>query len=666
MNLKRIFAVLCAVLMVFTSIGVSATGASSAKKTFNIVFTDVTKDDPSTMSGDAKIKVSISGITGDIRIAQLGFDFIGGLKYSSIDMLINENDPESGSVTVYPNAAEANATNKLKMSVISAKNPMNFKDSTDICILTFSGSPGETAVIAPDEKETYCSATLDPGDAMALKNADSEITVKASDKDVKSVTARIKVVMDKVDSFVGEGSGKYESSGVTVKITSESRPSSVFSTCLNNILISDGGHRDGGSRVTVPTFIVSHNVLADDTYTVEVSAIGYVSYKEENVKFDNVVEITNSKLIPGDVNGDGTVDAADKKLAAAAAAGRYSEAADFNRDKKVDELDLKVFDGIKDDVPDKMTAPIASSTKDSVKLNWTKPDDASVIGYTIRYGTEKNALTDETKINDANTLEYTFRNLTADKTYYFEIAAVNAEGVGVYSDTISIKTKAEPKGDDSGSGSGSGGSGSGGGSGLGGNTGLPGTDNSGQISADEKEFTDLNGYDWAEDAIYELKAKGIISGISETEFAPSDNIKRGDFMLMLVRMMNIDVPFTENFADVPTDSYYYDAIGKAKAAGIAQGSGTDFMPEQTITRQDLITLAYRAFLNKGYITEVRDLAVLDAFGDKDDVSDYACAPMASMAAAGIIKGSDGKVNPLGYATRAETAVMCSRLVRLMK
>lgn len=135
---------------------------------------------------------------------------------------------------------------------------------------------------------------------------------------------------------------------------------------------------------------------------------------------------------------------------------------------------------------------------------------------------------------------------------------------------------------------------------------------------------------------------------------------------MLTRMLNIDTPFTENFEDVPTDSYYYNAIGKAKAAGIAQGSGTGFMPEQTITRQDLITLAYRAFLNKGYITEVSDLTALDVFNDKADISEYANAPMASMVAAGIIKGSDGKVNPLGNATRAETAVMCSRLVELMK
>ena len=90
------------------------------------------------------------------------------------------------------------------------------------------------------------------------------------------------------------------------------------------------------------------------------------------------------------------------------------------------------------------------------------------------------------------------------------------------------------------------------------------------------------------------------------------------------------------------------------------------MPENSITRQDLITLAYRAFLNKGYIKEAADIASLESFSDKADVSDYAQKAMASMVSAGIIQGADGKVNPKGNATRAEVAVMCARLLELVK
>ena len=76
-------------------------------------------------------------------------------------------------------------------------------------------------------------------------------------------------------------------------------------------------------------------------------------------------------------------------------------------------------------------------------------------------------------------------------------------------------------------------------------------------------------------------------------------------------------------------------------------------------------MAYRAFLNAGYITENNDLTALDAFGDQDRIAEYAKTAMASMVSAGIIKGADGSVNPLGNATRAEVAVMCARMLNFM-
>lgn len=181
----------------------------------------------------------------------------------------------------------------------------------------------------------------------------------------------------------------------------------------------------------------------------------------------------------------------------------------------------------------------------------------------------------------------------------------------------------------------------------------------------KKQFTDIENYSWAKDAIYELRDKGIINGTSETTFSPANNIKRGDFILILTRMLAI-TGGADNFVDVPSGSYYYDAISAAKAAGIAKGTDGNFMPEASITRQDLITLAYRAFCEKGYISKTDDMSVLDAFSDNALISGYAKEAMAAMVSKGIIKGSDGGVNPAGYATRAEVAVMCSRLLALMK
>lgn len=185
-------------------------------------------------------------------------------------------------------------------------------------------------------------------------------------------------------------------------------------------------------------------------------------------------------------------------------------------------------------------------------------------------------------------------------------------------------------------------------------------------SGSDEKFTDLGGFEWAKDAVYTLNERGIILGTSDTTFSPQENIKRGDYMLILSRMMEINDAFTENFADVPADSYYYNAIGSARAAGVAQGDGEYFYPEDAITREDLITLAYRILLGRGLIAATEDYTSLDQFNDKDMISDYAQAPMAAMVAQGIIQGSDdGGVNPLGQATRAEVAVMCARILNLL-
>lgn len=629
-----------------------------------IIFEDVTETDTTTLLGEAKIRVSVKGAEGNVSIAQLALEFEGNLKYKSIQFLKGENNPPQG-VLYSPNASQVNATKELMPSIIS-KNSLKFDDVTPLFILTFTGNAGEKVTLKANVGDnTYC--TVDDVDFKLAQSSSLQAT--ASTKQNAGKKATIKLVMDKVTDFVGGSTSEgYNDSGVEVKITSEKTQSYTIYTVLNNTLVSKGGHRESES---IPTFTIENVILADDTYTVEISGIGYVPYRAAGVTFNSPVEITNAEFIPGDVNADGKVDNQDKSEANLMVSNNeYSEAADFNRDGKVDNYDMVVFSGITDGqvVPSKMSKPTASGGDKKVTVTWTKPADSSISGYIIKYGTSSTNLSSTKEIANANTTSADITGLSANTTYYIQIAAKNAAGTGDYSDIVSVKTNTESGGGDGSSGGG--GSSSGGGSSAGGGGGGSTIGDSStpapSTPASAPEFVDLGNYDWAKESIYLLKEKGIISGVSATEYAPANNIKRGDFILILTRMLGITGNSEENFDDVPTDSYYYQAISAAKAAGIASGDGKNFMPESSITRQDLITLAYRAFLSKGYISEADDFASLDAFGDKTEIADYAMAPLASMVKAGIIMGSDGKVNPKGSATRAEVAVMCARLVELIK
>lgn len=178
-------------------------------------------------------------------------------------------------------------------------------------------------------------------------------------------------------------------------------------------------------------------------------------------------------------------------------------------------------------------------------------------------------------------------------------------------------------------------------------------------------FSDIANYSWASDAITALAEKGIIKGVSSTEFAPASDIKRADFMLLLVRMLGLNADVTSNFDDVSADKYYYEGIGIAKALGLTTGVGDNkFNPEASITRQDMFVLAYRILMMQKAELIDADESAISAFDDYSMIADYAKEGLASLVKNELVKGSYNKINPVGNATRAETAVFIYRLYTL--
>ncbi len=655
MFVKKSFRVLVAVLTVIMTVNLMGVCTVSANSGIEIILTDVTESNPTTMTGEAKIKVSVKGAGGSVSAVQTALKFSGDLKYKSIDFLQGTNNPPS-CVHIPPNAALANSTGKLLPSIATNnQGKLTFGDDvTPLFVLTFVGEPGDSVELALDTESEAGSYLAVNGSYIDAEDNVSPVTASASNTDNKGTKATVKVVMDKVSNFRVISGEKYADSRITLAIINEETGSTI-STVLNTIADIDGGHVD--SSVSDTTFVVENTVLAGDTYTVKLTGEGYVSVVMTGVDFSKVLVIKNDEFIPGDVNSDGVVDINDKTAFEEAKNGEYNQFADINRSNSVDEGD-NVYNHITEDtstVPSKVKGLTLSVSDTTINASWSAPSDGGspITEYKVLYGTSESSLTStlRAKKNDAQ-----ITGLSRDTTYYVKVAAVNSKGEGEYSDVKSITTP--KKKEDSGSGGGGGGFGGGGGTSVPPVVTPPVTTPNG--------FTDLANYEWASDAIYSLRDEGIINGISATQFAPQNNIRRADFILILVRMMKLTGDTSTNFADVPFGSYYYDAVAVAKAHGIATGDGVNFMPENTITRQDLITLSYRAFVNSGKITPSGDLSALDTFSDKDTVSEYAREAMASMVNAGIIKGADGKLNPLGNATRAEVAVMCQRLNELIK
>ncbi|MBQ4544933.1 MAG: S-layer homology domain-containing protein [Oscillospiraceae bacterium] len=173
-----------------------------------------------------------------------------------------------------------------------------------------------------------------------------------------------------------------------------------------------------------------------------------------------------------------------------------------------------------------------------------------------------------------------------------------------------------------------------------------------------KGFVDLGSHAWAEDAIAELADAGIIKGTSETTFSPANNITRADFALLLVRAFDLKSDSTENFADVSESDYFASELAIARNCGIVGGIGDNkYAPRNTITRQDMMVIVYRALKTLGIELETGEVS----YPDFTDVAPYAKDAVSALITAGLVNGKNDKIDPTAYTTRAEVAVLIKRI-----
>ncbi len=169
-------------------------------------------------------------------------------------------------------------------------------------------------------------------------------------------------------------------------------------------------------------------------------------------------------------------------------------------------------------------------------------------------------------------------------------------------------------------------------------------------------FSDIDGVEWAKDAILYLADNGILSGVGDGIFEPNRNVKREEFAKIVTSAFAYDADEAKiSFTDVPSDAWYAFFIRQAFGEGIVNGISDDlFGVGMPITRQDLCTMAYNAALKAGKIIEIETPQEL--FADDDEISDYAKKAVYALRAAGVVSGlTDDEFAPKENATRAQAA-----------
>jgi len=177
------------------------------------------------------------------------------------------------------------------------------------------------------------------------------------------------------------------------------------------------------------------------------------------------------------------------------------------------------------------------------------------------------------------------------------------------------------------------------------------------------QFTDVKEH-WALEYINKLVKKGIIKGKNETEFAPDDNITRAEFVTLLYRISGEKVENYKGFSDVNASDWYADSVAWARMSGITSGvTESLFAPHENITREQAATFIVR-FAN--YIKlNLEKKEVVGEFADINRVSEWAKPAVKIMQSAGIISGKGSNTfAPTENTTRAETAKMLTLVMEM--
>ena len=172
-------------------------------------------------------------------------------------------------------------------------------------------------------------------------------------------------------------------------------------------------------------------------------------------------------------------------------------------------------------------------------------------------------------------------------------------------------------------------------------------------------FDDLENYAWAKTAIEHMYINRIISGKSETRFAPEDNVKREEFVKIIVNSFELLESKETNFEDVGGE-WFKEYIERGFASGIINGvSDKKFGVGENITREDMMTIACRAIIGDGK----SDYGTSGGFPDEADISDYAVEYVRYLKSNSLITGDEnGCFRPKDFATRAEAAKFISSVL----
>ena len=170
-------------------------------------------------------------------------------------------------------------------------------------------------------------------------------------------------------------------------------------------------------------------------------------------------------------------------------------------------------------------------------------------------------------------------------------------------------------------------------------------------------FNDVPTSEWYYDEVMTAANAGWINGTKPGYFEPNGTMTRGDFAVIIARILGCDTEATveSKFPDCNETDYFNAAVTFCKLRGIIDGDDKGyFNPYDAITREEMAKILCNAL----ELDELETSA--NPFDDDAEIAQWAKGYVNAVQAEGIMEGSNGSFNPRDNATRAEGAAVLVR------
>ena len=172
-------------------------------------------------------------------------------------------------------------------------------------------------------------------------------------------------------------------------------------------------------------------------------------------------------------------------------------------------------------------------------------------------------------------------------------------------------------------------------------------------------FIDVPTDSWYHDAVVRVVEEGYFAGTSGNTFSPADTMTRAMIATVMVKLADADVDGYNAlpFSDVPAGRWYTKAVAWAHENGLVAGIGGGlFDPKSNITREQLCVILCK--FDEMFGSGLKPVYVFIPFDDHDDIASWAEDSVSYLRMCGVAYPRSGNVySPEATLSRAEVAAM---------